>query len=138
MTNNLANLRDKIQPMLRESLHGKEIDTMTLGMPELPHMLGLVTLGDIAAPNDIDGSILDPKHEFWDDYYKDVNTRHAATEEVQTAIHILQDSGMLSISQPYGDDGGRMYIEVDEPERDGAFECPSCGSVISVSEGSDD
>lgn len=118
--------------MLRDALHGHEIDTMKLGMPEIPHMLGFVSMGDIAGPQDIEGTILEPSHSFWDTYYKDVNTNHAATEEIQTAIQILADDGRLQISQPYGDDGGRMYVEVEEPERDGAFECPTCGSVIEV------
>lgn len=113
----MEDLREYIARLLRESIHGKEIDLMQPVEPRLQHMLGLTRIGEVSAPEDIDGSILDSGHEFWDDYYKDVRTRNKAREEVTTAIESLRADGLFRKSYPYGEAGEIVYVEVDDPDQ---------------------
>jgi len=112
----METLREYVGRQLRDTLHGKEIDMMQAVKPRLPHMLGLLEIGEVIGPSDVDGSILDPTHEFWDNYYKEVNTRNKAEEEVISAVESLKADGLFRMSYPYGEEGGIVYVEVERPE----------------------
>lgn len=113
----METLREQVGRQLRDALHGKEIDMMQPVPPRLQHMLGLLDIGEVVGPKHIDDSILDSRHEFWDDYYKEVNTRNAAKEEVISAIESLKADGLFRISYPYGEEGGIVYVEVEDPDQ---------------------
>jgi len=133
MTNTMADLRREVAKRLRETLHGREIDTMEKGMPELPHMLGIVTIGAISAPEAIKGSLLDCDHPFWDAYYEDVNTKGKAEREIQSAVHSLKDDEIFQVSTPYGEEAGIWYCEVgdiDEQPNRMLTVCANCGESI--------
>jgi hypothetical protein len=133
--NTMADLRREVARRLRETLHGREIDTLEKGMPELPHMLGIVTLGAISTEKALKGSLLDPDHEFWSDYYTDVKTQNEAESEIESAIHSLKDDGTFTVSTPYGEKAGIWYCEVDEihaPSNEMITSCAECGEAISV------
>lgn len=114
MTNTMADLRRKVATHIRDTLHGKEIDTIEKGMPELPHMLGIVPLGAISTAEAEKETILDPMIDFWKEYYEDVNTRNAVCNEIETAMHSLKEDGVFRVSMPYGKDAGIHYVEVGE------------------------
>jgi len=129
----MADLRREVAKRLKETLHGKEIDTIQKGMPETPHMLGIVTIGAISTDKAISGSLLDCTHEFWDSYYKDINTNGGVRQEVRSAIQSLKEDGVLEISTPYGEDAGIWYCEVgniDESQNRMRTVCRECGSQI--------
>jgi hypothetical protein len=113
----MEELREYTGRRLRDAIHGREIDMMKPVRPHLPHMLGLCDIGEVVAPRVIDGSILDSRHEFWDDYYKEVNTRNKAKSEVISAIESLKADGLFRMSYPYGEDGEIIYVEVDDPDQ---------------------
>lgn len=103
-------------------------------MPELPHMLGIVPIGAISTPEAEEGTILDPSHEFWNDYYEDINTENGVKREIADAIQSLKDDGLLEIRSPYGEDAGIMYVEVDTmASKTGDMEakCIECGGTLS-------
>lgn len=133
MTNTMADLRREVARRLRETLHGREIDTMEKGMPELPHMLGIVTIGAISTDKAIKGSLLDPDHEFWGSYYEDVNTQSGVEDEVQSAVRSLKDDNIFRVSTPYGEEAGIWYCEVgdiDESPNRMVTACTECGASI--------
>lgn len=135
MTNTMADLRREVAKRLRETLHGREIDTMEKGMPELPHMLGIVTIGAISTPEAIKGSLLDCNHEFWDAYYEKVNTRGKAEKEIESAIRSLKEDNIFQVSTPYGEEAGIWYCEVsdiDESPNRMVTVCSNCGESIST------
>jgi hypothetical protein len=113
----MADLREYVGRQMRDALHGKEIDMMQSVPPRLPHMLGLLDIGEVVGPTHIDDSILDSRHEFWDNYYKEVNTRNKAEEEVISAIESLKADGLFRMSYPYSEEGGIIYVEVDDPDQ---------------------
>lgn len=112
----MADLRREVARRLRETLHGREIDTMEKGQPEIEHMLGVVTLGAISTPEAESGTILDPSHNFWNSYYEEVETKNAVTSEIETAMQSLKDDEILRVSSPYGDEAGILYVEVGDIE----------------------
>lgn len=133
MTHTMADLRREVAKRLRETLHGREIDTMERGMPELEHMLGIVTIGAISTPEAEKGSLLDPEHEFWSGYYEDVNTKNGVRGEIESAMHSLKDDNILRISTPYGEEAGIMYVEVGDIEETPnrmVTVCTECGESI--------
>lgn len=135
MTRTMADLRREVAQRLHETLHGREIDTMEKGMPKLPHMLGIVTIGAISTPKAIKGSILDPNHSFWDEYYKDITAPNAAEREVESAVRSLKKDNIFQITMPYGEDAGIWYCEVrdvDHPPNEMVTTCAECGSSITT------
>lgn len=133
--NTMADLREEVASRMRETLHGREIDTIRGRTPELPEMIGVVPIGTSSTREEERGTLLDSRHEFWTNYYKDVGTRRQVTDEIQTAIHSLREDGIFKMSEPYGEDAGILYTEV---ERMGGnrvemnTECALCGERISV------
>lgn len=129
----MADLRREVAKRLRDTLHGREIDTMEKGTPELPHMLGIVTLGAITTDKAEKGTLLDPDHEFWQSYYQNVNTKNAARREIQSAMQSLKEDNIFRVSAPYGDEAGIMYVEVGDidakPNRMMTV-CTECGASI--------
>lgn len=135
MTYTMADLRREVADRLRDTLHGKEIDTMEKGMPRLPHMLGIVTIGAISTHEAIAGSILDPDHEFWSNYYKDVDTLGMAEREVESAVRSLQEDNIFRVTNPYGEEAGISYCEigeVDNPPNEMVTTCAECGGSITT------
>jgi hypothetical protein len=135
----MKDLREYVGGRLRDALHGKEVDMMQPVKPRLEHMLGLVEIGEVMDPSDIDGSILDSRHEFWDDYYETVNTRNEAQEQVISAVEGLETDGLFEMSYPYGEEAGIIYVEVEDPNQynmqtDGdntmKTSCKSCGHTL--------
>jgi len=136
MTNTMADLRQKVAGKLRETLHGREIDTYEKGKPELPHMLGIVTIGAISTDKAEKGTLLDPSHRFWRDYYEQKDTKNGVKKEIETAIHSLKEDNILQVTSPYGDDAGILYIEVKDinnTQKSMTVTCAECGEMIKTS-----
>jgi len=133
MTTNMNDLRQRVAGLLRETLHGREIDTIEMGQPEIPHMLGIVPIGAISTAEVERGTLIDPTHDFWDDYEKNINTKNKAKKEVRTAMLSLKEDDILNVMMPYGDDAGIMYVEVEQMNsQSGNIEtsCAECGATI--------
>lgn len=133
MTNTMADLRREVARRLRETLHGREIDTMEKGTPQMEHMLGVVTLGAISTEKSERGTILDPDHEFWESYYEDIKTENGVRSEIKTAMQSLKDEGVFRVTTPYGEDAGILYVEVgdiDEKPNRMLTTCAECGGRI--------
>jgi hypothetical protein len=133
--NTMSDLRREVASRLRETLHGREIDTMEKGMPEIEHMLGVVTIGAISTDKAENGTILDPDHDFWNSYHKDVDTKNAVEENIWTAMKSLFEDDVFRVTTPYGEDAGILYVEVDEISEDKNTQamvttCAECGASI--------
>lgn len=130
--NTMADLRRAVARRFRETFHGKEIDTIKKGTPEIEHMLGVVTLGAISTEKCETGTILDPNHAFWQEYYQEIKTENAVRREIETAMQSLRDDDVVRVSEPYGDDAGILYVEVDDLRTESGIptECRSCGASI--------
>lgn len=133
MSHRIKDLRQKIAPMLRDALDGREVDMIEMGKPEIPHMLGIVPIGAISTREVEKGTILDPQHDFWNNYEKEINTKNKAIQEVYTAIESLQADGILQITELYGDNSDVLYVEVegisDESDKLETT-CAECGASI--------
>lgn len=137
----MRDLRKEVARRLMQTLDGKIIDTIEGVKPRLPHMLGATPLDEVHDPDYISGTLIDPSHDFWDDYYKEVNTEHKSTEELITAIETLREQNLFRMEQPFGEEGGIKYCEVDDPDQykidptPEPFEttCKSCGEVTHTS-----
>lgn len=123
-TNTMYDLRVEVAARLRDSLHGKTVDMMQPVKPRVPHMLGLVEIGEVFDPKMIEGTLVDPSHEFWDNYYEEVRTKNKAEDELITCIESLRETEDFRISYPHGEDAGIVYVEVDDPTGDDA--CDYC------------
>jgi hypothetical protein len=129
----MADLREEVAVRLRKTLHGREIDTIESSMPELPHMLGVVTIGAISTEEAESGSILDPNHKFWEDYHEPVKTKGKAKRKIESAVQSLKNDGAFRLTEPYGEDAGIWYCEMDDiVDNDGPFTttCEDCGESI--------
>lgn len=135
MSNTMEDLREEVATRLRDTLHGRVIDTINEGMPEMVHMLGIVPVGAISTPQVESGTILDPSHTFWESYESEINTKNGVRQEIRTAIKSLKRDGTFRVTEPYGEDGKEFYIEVDRLNgSDDAFTvpCAKCGATIST------
>jgi hypothetical protein len=129
----MEDLRRVVAKKLRETLHGREIDTMKKGMPQIEHMLGIVPIGAISTKECEEGTILDPNIEFWNEYEEEVKTKGKVRSKIETAMNALSSEGTFNISWPYGKDGGIAYVEVgdvSESANSMVTECDNCGASI--------
>ena len=113
----MEDLRVKVAGLLRETLHGKSIDMMQPVKPRLPHMLGYTEIGEVHDPKNEAGTLMRSQCEWWDDYYKEVETINQAIEQVTMAIETLREDNHLRMTYPYGEEGGVIYVEVDDPKQ---------------------
>lgn len=140
MVTTQADLNRRVAELLHESLHGRTVDMMQSVEAQLPHMLGYTPIGEEVAPADMDGTLLDADHDFWDAYANDITENADAQHEVITAVNILEEKGLLWISYPFGEEHGTAYIEVQTPtagadgDRDTdeslTTTCVKCGTAI--------
>lgn len=127
-------LRERVAEQLHETLHGRVIDTLDYQDITIEHMLGLVSLDSPADTASTNGTMLDPTHEFWDAYYKEVTTSAAAREQIAQAVESLHRDNMLQISYPRGEAAGLEYVTVEtvtQPESSDSLDrltvfCPDC------------
>jgi hypothetical protein len=108
---------------------------MEKGMPELPHMLGIVTIGAIPTDKATKGSLLDPDHQFWETYYEDVTTKGKAQRKIESAVRSLKEDNIFQVNTPYGEDAGIWYCEVgtvDDSPNLMRTECLNCGESLST------
>jgi len=135
MVNTMADLREEVATRLRNSLHGREIDTMDSVTPAVPHMLGITPLGKVHDPNNEEMTLLDTKHPFWQEYEDDVRTANAITEKIETAIRSLKEDGIFTITFPYGEEADIMYCEVEKLEPSNSnmkTTCENCDALITT------
>lgn len=118
MVKTMTHLREKVAERLRETLHGKEVDMLDGVRPRIPHMLGITPLDETHDPDNEKGRLLDPHYPFWSDYQRDIETRNAVMEEIETAIRTLVEDEILELSYPYGREAEIIYCEVDNVNTD--------------------
>lgn len=131
--NTMADLRRECARRLRQSLHGREIDTLENNV-ETEHMLGIVPIGAISTPQVTAGTILDPKHEFWENFEEDVTTENGVKRRIESAIRSLRKDNVFRMTYPYGEEADIIYCEVDRLDSAGdnslPTHCAECGKVI--------
>lgn len=131
----MADLRRECAARLRETIHGREIDMME-NTVQLPHMLGITTIGTIHTHDAEKGSLLDPKHEFWQDFEEEITTGGQARRKVESAVRSLRADDIFRMTYPYGRDAEIVYCEVDSMEQSGetllTTQCGECGETIDV------
>lgn len=108
--NKMSHLKTAV---LRQLQH---LDGMRIERPEdisTEQMLGIVDLDEERHPGDLDGTLLDPGHEFWADYVRDdVNTRVQTEKEVRFAIRLLKDEGKFRLVEPEDKELPGVYVDV--------------------------
>lgn len=130
----MADLRREVASRLRNALHGREIDIMK-NRVEVPHMLGVTPIGKIHDPQNEEMTLLDTKHQFWQDYDGDTETKSAIMEEIETAIRSLRKDDTFRMTYPYGEEAEVTYVEVDElrSKEKQTTKCAECGENIPYS-----
>jgi hypothetical protein len=133
--NTMDDLHREVQKRLHESLDGKEIDMEEGPLPRVPHMLGITSLGAIHTRHAEKGTLLDPRHQFWDEYEEDVNAPSEVERKIETAIRSLKADGLFSITYPHGEDSDLVYceaepIEREEPSTTLQTTCPKCDTEL--------
>lgn len=113
--NTVKDLKKIVHAKMYETIDGRMVDQYEQGKVEIPHMLGITEMGETCLYEDYEGTILDPSHEFWDDYVEDVSTIHATEDAVEFVIHVLNESGDFNVYFPHGEEADIVYTEVEEP-----------------------
>lgn len=113
--NTMADLRRECSQRMRRALHGREIDVLDNPV-KTPHMLGIVPVGGISTRKAEEETLLDPNHEFWVEYEKEITTKNAAKQEIESAIRSLRKDDIFRMTYPYGEEADIIYCEVDEIE----------------------
>lgn len=135
MVNTMADLRAEVASRLRNSLHGREIDKMQGVDPELPHMLGITPLNKVHDPMNEEMTVLDTKHQFWQEYEEDITTAAQVEEKIETAIRSLKEDGVFRMTYPYGEEAEIVYVEVDKlNNRSNSMKtsCKECGNRVTT------
>jgi len=131
----MEDLRREVATRLRNTLHGREIDMLEGVRPHIPHMLGITPLNKVHDPNNENGTLLDPKHQFWLDWHKPVDTAAEVERLVETAMQSLSEDGIFRVTYPHGKEAEIAYVEVDKlPNEEILLQtsCKECGSNIST------
>lgn len=131
--NTMKELKETVATRMHNTLDGREIDMIKQMRPELPHMLGITEIGEVHDHGNEDGTLLDPNHEFWDEYEDDVQTKRAVARKIETAIKLLRDEGRVRMEYPYGEEAEVIYVEVDKPQLTTMkTPCRNCGTPLSA------
>jgi hypothetical protein len=96
-------------------------------------MLGITPLGKIHDPNNEEMTLLDPSHNFWDEYEEPVTTKNATTEKIESAVRSLKEDDIFRMTYPYGEEADIIYCEVDEISNSDISmktSCEKCETVI--------
>lgn len=132
----MHDLRREIAQRLRETLHGREVDLMKEEPLRLEHMLGVIDVGEPVPIDGADGSILDPDHDFWNEWHSDALSGYYVRDKIKTAMHSLKEDDIFRMTYPYGQEAEIVYIEVDElqnsPEQQLQTSCRECGSTLTA------
>lgn len=118
----MQELKEKVHRKVYSNLHTESV-TDDIGLQE---MLGV---------EEMEGSLIDPTHDFWDDYVKEIDGMQDSKHELQFAILSLRDDGEISILEPFGEGAERVFVKVKEPnygsDKPRPFfeygDCPECG-----------
>lgn len=133
--NTMADLREECAIRMRKALHGREIDTLENPV-HTPHMLDITPIGAIHTHKVEEGTIMDPEHQFWQDFEEEVRTRGKARRKIESAIRSLRKDDIFRMTYPYGEEADIVYCEVDEMGNRGSTllptECHECGESIEV------
>lgn len=133
MANTMADLRRECASRLRETVHGREIDMLEQSVTTA-HMLGIVPIGVNSNHEVEEGTLLDERHEFWQNFEEDVRTKNGAKHRIESAIRSLKKDDIFRMTYPYGEDADIAYCEVDElgAPRSLLLEttCAECGNTI--------
>jgi hypothetical protein len=142
MVKTMTHLREEVAERLRETLHGKEVDMLDGVRPRIPHMLGITPLDETHEPDYEKGRLLDPKYPFWSDYHRDIETRNAVMDEIETAVRTLVEDEIFELTYPYGTEAEIIYCEVDEMNTDTnkneetamsmKTSCRECGTTLTT------
>lgn len=131
----MADLREECAIRMRQALHGREIDTLDKSV-STPHMLGITPIGAIHTHKVEEGTLLDPDHQFWQDFEEEVNTSGKARRKIESAIRSLRKDDIFRMTYPYGEEADIVYCEIDEMGNRGSTllptECHGCGESIEV------
>lgn len=133
--NTMADLREECAIRLRDTLHGREID-MLENTVQTPHMLGITPIGAIHTDKVERGTLMDPQHQFWQDFEEDIRTIGEVHRKIESAIRSLRKDDVFRMTYPYGEEADIVYCEVDEMGNRGATllptTCHGCGESIEV------
>lgn len=130
--NTMEDLRKEVASLMRETIHGREIDTLE-NTVEVPHMIGVTPIGESHSPENERGTILDPSHEFWEEWHDDIVTVTVAGAKVETAIRSLADDGIFENTYPYGKSADIIIPKIDRVENmtvDVSTACLECGEEV--------
>lgn len=131
----MQDLREEVATRMRAAMHGREIDYYGKEAT-YPQMLGIVEFGEKSSSKKEEGTLLDPEHEFWEEWHEDLVTGYSVKQHIQTAIRSLKDDGIFRVSYPYDSEGREAdtaYVEVDEIGHNALLDttvpCEDCGSL---------
>lgn len=132
--NTLQDLREIVAYKIDESICGREIDIHENDIT-LPEIIGVVDIGETATYDDIDGSILSPSHEVWDDWHSDITSEYEAREKIQAAVTALTNKNILELPYLYDDrDIVEPRVNYDmlhatSSANTVSIQCNSCGNL---------
>lgn len=106
--NTMDDLKREVLTRLQH-LDGRYIES--LSTVSLPEMLGVIDVDEQYDTEDLKGTLLDPEHDFWDEYIRDLHTPMKVNEEVEVAIRLLRDEGRFRLREP--DDKGLSGVSVE-------------------------
>lgn len=130
--NTMEDLRREVASLMRETIHGREIDTLE-NTVEIPHMIGVTPIEEPHASKNNRGTILDPSHEFWDEWHDDFVTESTTSQKVESAIRSLAEDKIFENTYPYGESADIIIPKIDRVEKmkvDVSTRCLECGEEI--------
>lgn len=109
----MKKMKDLKEEVLQRLQHLDGIRVESPNSITIEQMLGIVELDEKRDPDDIDGTILDPDHDFWDGYMRDdIDTAVQTMKEVRFAIRLLKDEGKFKLIEPEDKELPGVYVDV--------------------------
>lgn len=116
MTNTMTDLHREVQHRLYETIDDREMNMVEGPKPRIPHMLGITSMNAIHTRYAEEDTLLDPDHQFWQEYEDEINTKSAATRRIESAIRSLKQDNIFEITYPHGEESDIVYCEVEPVE----------------------
>jgi len=133
--NTMKDLKTLIAKQIDRTIGGHMFDLTSENLT-VTQMIGVAEIDGEKEAYQTSGTILDPAHNFWENWYDGKLTQFNTFELIEAAIYLLVQEETVLITDVYGEDSDLVYVEVDyTPENhvNTSVRCDACGQSAGAS-----
>jgi hypothetical protein len=133
--NTMEDLKGVVAQQIDGTIGGHMFD-LTKENLTVTQMIGVAEIDGDEEAYQTEGTILDPGHTFWTNWYDGRVTQFDTFELIEAAIYLLVQEQTVLITDVYGEESDLVYVEVDhtpESRVNTSVLCDTCGEPAGAS-----